>query len=78
MLDRQVGKNMGGTRRKQKDAIGKPDRFLDIVGHNERRHWPAKNKFGELAAQSIGQCRVKRDEWFVQNQKIGFDCEGAG
>src|SRR5262249_18550295 len=60
------------------DAIGEPDRFLDIVSHNERRYRPAKNEFAELAAQSIGQCRVKRDEWFVQNQKIGFDCEGAG
>ncbi len=54
MLDRHVGKHMGGRRRKQKDPIGKPDRFLDIVGHDERRHRPAKNEFGELAAQSIG------------------------
>jgi len=78
MLDGHVGKYMGGRRRQQKDAIGEPDRFFDIVGHNERRYRPAKNEFGELAAQSIGQCRVERDEWFVQNQKIGFDREGAG
>jgi hypothetical protein len=78
MLDGYVSKDMSGRRRQQKDAIGEPDRFLDIVGHNERRHWPVKNEFGELAAQSISQCRVKRDEWFVQNQKIGFDREGAG
>src|SRR6516165_10380807 len=78
MLDRHVRKYMGGRRRKQKDTIGKPDRFLDIVGHDERRYRPARNEFDELAAQPIGQRRIKRDEWLVQNQKIGFDREGAG
>src|SRR5438477_12353620 len=77
MLDRDVGKHMGGRRRKQKDAIGKPDRFLDIVGHDERLHRPARNELRELAAQPIGERRIERNEWYNQNQKIGFDRKNA-
>ena len=75
--DRHLGEDARGAGGEQQQPVGKPDRLLDVVRHQQRRDRPAVDQLGQLLAQPRRQRVVERYERLVEQQQIGLDREGA-
>ena len=76
-LDRHVGEQTGRACGEEEQPVGKADRLLDVVRHQQGGNRPAIDQLGQFLAQPRRQGIVERHERLVEQEEVGLDRERA-
>src|SRR5262245_16189455 len=76
-VDRDDVLDAGGPRREHDDAVGEEDRFVDLMGDEQRGGLGAREDLQQFPLQEFARLRVERRERLVEQQELRLDRESA-